>query len=464
MKFNRSGVETIRKTTIPLQEIVSSADKKQLEDRPEEELPAIFSLPSFPLRLSHAGQESSFCRTSFGLLSASNDRRLMLNETKNKGGIELVRCLPPGNVSILFDLRTHVAAVICQQRETLHILFCKSATDIDEPVRYQLPGPVTGKFIHNSILAIKSDDQLHCLARQSGEWHVSACSTEWINHRFFYHPTNRLWFAWSNAAAEGGRMVPISLPGLVPMLKGMIEHPATDGQIGIGHNGILVNTLTEEIKQLDSGSMHGTISYSADGSRALVPAEHPYSHLLDSSKPLGASERLYPLQKKTEILEQVSDSYMFKGLRNKLKGIAVSDDQRLLLLAPKGNQLQILLKSQQIVLQELTADEKVKLDSWIPFNAMKSTFGFDLHVAQQESTKSGRIRVFLDPRGLLHFKSGTTEIPEITIIFKTGATSGWLETGEVFGDTYFYADSSIVITPEEAFQQALAPFIEALSD
>ena len=216
LRFNRSGSETIRKTTIPLQEIVSSADQQQLQEQPNEQLPAIFSLPRFPLRLSHVAEEATFCRTTFGLLSASNDRRLMLNEDIGKGGIELIRCLPPGNINILFDLETGVAAVLCQHRETLHVLFCNSPSEVSEPASYQLSGKVTGSFFHDGILGIKTNDQLHCLDYRSGDWRVMSFSGELLHHRFFFDPTQRHWVAWSNSA-DGGRLVPIKLSGQTPM-------------------------------------------------------------------------------------------------------------------------------------------------------------------------------------------------------------------------------------------------------
>ncbi len=43
----------------------------------------------------------------------------------------------------------------------------------------------------------------------------------------------------------------------------------------------------------------------------------------------------------------------------------------------------------------------------------------------------------LDSRGMLHLKSIDPDIPEITLVLKDGPLSGWISTGEFFGEAYF---------------------------
>ena len=95
--------------------------------------------------------------------------------------------------------------------------------------------------------------------------------------------------------------------------------------------------------------------------------------------------------------------------------------------------------------------------------------GFALHIAEW---KNGS-KAWLDTRGLLHLKSANRANLEITLAMRDGPLSGWLSSGEVFGDTYYYGDDYYFgdnltaqglrrVTANVAWNLAIRPFIESV--
>jgi ribosomal protein L7/L12 len=76
-------------------------------------------------------------------------------------------------------------------------------------------------------------------------------------------------------------------------------------------------------------------------------------------------------------------------------------------------------------------------------------------------------KAWLDARGLLHLKSANRANPEITLVMRDGTLSGWLSSGEVFGDDYHCGKDPTSnglrrVTAEVAWSSAIRPFIESV--
>jgi hypothetical protein len=48
-------------------------------------------------------------------------------------------------------------------------------------------------------------------------------------------------------------------------------------------------------------------------------------------------------------------------------------------------------------------------------------------------------KVFLDSRGLLHFKSSDPNLPEVSLVLADGEVAGWTSDGHVCGPSFFFA-------------------------
>ena len=76
-------------------------------------------------------------------------------------------------------------------------------------------------------------------------------------------------------------------------------------------------------------------------------------------------------------------------------------------------------------------------------------------------------KAWLDSRGLLHLKSANQSIPEITLVMRDGPLSGWLSSGEVFGENYYCGRDPVAhglrrVTADFAWNSVIQLFIESV--
>jgi ribosomal protein L7/L12 len=111
----------------------------------------------------------------------------------------------------------------------------------------------------------------------------------------------------------------------------------------------------------------------------------------------------------------------------------------------------------------ITAGGTCEIISSVESEKIADGSGFTLQKAQWDNGS----KAWLDSRGLLHLKSANRANLEITLVMRDGPLSGWLSSGEVFGDTYYYGDDLTAqglrrVTANVAWKLAIRPFIESL--
>ena len=88
-------------------------------------------------------------------------------------------------------------------------------------------------------------------------------------------------------------------------------------------------------------------------------------------------------------------------------------------------------------------------------------------VTLQKAEWENGSKAWLDSRGLLHLKSANRTHPEITLVMRDGPLSGWLSSGEVFGDNYYCGKDPTAqglrrVTADFAWNSAIRLFIESV--
>jgi hypothetical protein len=63
-------------------------------------------------------------------------------------------------------------------------------------------------------------------------------------------------------------------------------------------------------------------------------------------------------------------------------------------------------------------------------------------------------KVFLDSRGLLHFKSSNPDVPEVSVVLADGEVAGWTSDGCVCGPSFFF-DGDYASAPAGIFKRIL---------
>jgi hypothetical protein len=82
--------------------------------------------------------------------------------------------------------------------------------------------------------------------------------------------------------------------------------------------------------------------------------------------------------------------------------------------------------------------------------ARKTSHGCTLQTAEFP----GGSKVFLDSRGLMHFKSSDPALPEVSIVMADGEVAGWTSDGYVCGPSFFF-DGPHISDPTSVFDRLM---------
>jgi len=72
----------------------------------------------------------------------------------------------------------------------------------------------------------------------------------------------------------------------------------------------------------------------------------------------------------------------------------------------------------------------------------------------QPAQLAGGSKVFLDSRGMLHFKSSNPDLPEVSIVLAEGEVAGWTSDGFVCGPSFFF-EGPITSEPIRVFERIM---------
>ena len=149
------------------------------------------------------------------------------------------------------------------------------------------------------------------------------------------------------------------------------------------------------------------------------------------------------------------------SLRKKIAGLRIGEFSDLGLLPKSGGKEMVIQRKNDFLRLVESDGESTGHDFYFRATASPAT-GYKLSKVEFPGGSSA----FLDSRGMLHLKSNDGSIPEITFILKDGPRlSGWMSTGEYFGESYFIGDHpSVSIDEVEAhllnFVFAIRNFLE----
>jgi len=141
------------------------------------------------------------------------------------------------------------------------------------------------------------------------------------------------------------------------------------------------------------------------------------------------------------------------------------DGQRLLLRTSEGVSFQLTAGPSQESIRLLPETTQGRSADLITFSETPSPLGTS-HTLQKAQWPNGS-RAWLDSRGVLHLQSASRACPEITLVLCDGPVSGWLSSGEIFGEDYYCGrDASGAglrrISAECAWCSVVRPFIESV--
>ncbi|MFO1513668.1 MAG: hypothetical protein U1F83_12245 [Verrucomicrobiota bacterium] len=439
----------------------SEAGVSPIKVESDPDLPAIFGVRPFPLLLPLAGKVDYWIKAEDGYTYAAlNDRRLVQFRDQQKGARELATDLPPGK-TIWLDVvagNVHAVKLGASQRPTRLL----SLSLPEGPLR------VTDLVSGSDLLAVHRDGDVLLLIRNH-DVRAQALSDgrllgrvlnplRWVHGRYFRGETEFHFAVWNG---ESVRFEPVTLPTtiLAANVALIFDREGMEGPWLLLRSGEVVSTATDEKSKLFNFGKPLTFAsarVSRSGHEVYVPYRPPTLLKQTAGCVFGLKH-----QQHTDTIDAVDSMTFFRerppplptwNLFRVVEAFAKLPGCPAI-LGRKGRWRQINLwlgETDSLRISHL-AERDAALWEKVNFGTPKPTGrGCSLQTADWPCGS----KVFLDSRGLLHFKSHDPAVPEISLVLSDGEVAGWTADGHVCGPKFFF-DGEYRSEPQEVFNRVM---------
>ena len=463
-QLTAQGRRLLKRIQIDIDTILKSDQKLIKKNVPDPgSLPASLDIAPFPLRFPQADALKRAWRIAEGALVLTNDSRLLWFEENERGGIEISTSCGKGPLWWSSEEKiddSYYAVTGYLIENGLKLLRVNLETcNVSEQVLNVPRGPRGFFSLGNTLIAVYAD-RIETISLKSG-FSTSIIQlpshSSWVQGPFFRDQEH--WYVLS-LVGNMPELVEVckDQPGWISMFfSDWIEGPiAVDkkGNLHITSTGKVWNTNLSrfgEFTSVETGGSGKSIALRVAGSGRVINYElhdrQSVNHYFTSIRAFEASATVKERQ-----------------YRCRFKELLLLTDGTFALLTHKNYLLHLELYESTGARFRPTTDPSVKsrvqdsVISSIPFERIKSPPGthYKLHLA---NLKCGS-QVFLDSRGLLHFKSCDPTISEFTLILSDSHIAGWSSCGKYFGDRYYLPGNLKRILPFFNFNDAtIKPFM-----
>lgn len=469
LQRTRQGTSIRKKIHLPVEEILRSQDAESLvRQGVPEDLPNILRLDEFPLRLFAVITEGRVFRWGDQAVSFTTDGRFLLWDTPRLGAVQLLDNLatrsrkPPTLVArdesmIQFYVPTSPPSLVTVHRPGMQVEIVRLIPEVHDGTPLAAVGPTLFLRRRRPNLI----DDIMAIDRSTGQQLATGPSPETddggrigrifrIAERFavlyldgtrlVYEPLPKeFWSACDVLEIDAGQYICISADF-------QLQNPG--GPIGLEKSHAPAFKFTAHLPGSDmfqvSGSGSTKTMWQTSGKR--VP-----------SNPASCERQEWMA---------CSATMATRTPHWKFRKIALEPTTgRIRLQSNKGLEYVIRWNhvAERVELARGGKHNVVQLSEFVSTPAAEDV-GYRLKLAEWE----GGNKAWLDSRGLLHLKSGDCQVPQITLVLQDGQLSGWLSTGETFGEDYFVRNSvtdsrqaNVRVTNAEAWKQCITPFLNS---
>jgi hypothetical protein len=427
---------------------VKTSARPLIDDQRDPSLPLIFGVCPFPLLLPHVVNfERAWHVEDFGALAITSDRRLMHWSRAGQGARELADDMPRGKVLWASSSPLDGRAYACVGHEAsteLYVVEVDLARLQSRVTRLDLSEPVRAVSAHSGMLFAIHKQRVvpfSLATGVSGKPLALPNRTSWVHDRFFRGPAG--WHAMSSDGTNTHLELVISSKDVRAHAPStMFDVEGIEGPVGLSAQGGLINTADATIKSPHHGLTSDVriLAISRNGKRVLLRGEskdRTYAtwQIIDTAN--GRARTAYGNARQC-VEQDITNVVRPRTLRVHFRGI-YADGSSIVLVSRNGTHLRFECdRSDQPTLQ--LASTPPKGFPIVPFENMPrlSDGGYHLRVAQW----SDGSRAFLDSRGLLHLKSSSVNVPDMTLVLYEGETACWTSRGELVGADYFTGGKS----------------------
>ncbi len=405
-------------------------------------LPAIFGLAPFPFLLPVAGKVDFWIKGADGYVyAAMSDRRLVRFQNQQSGASVIVDELPGGRI-IWMECDGVFVQVLksgASQRPARLISIPLAGGDMRVFELTSGPEVLAAYRYGEAVVVIRSHD-LRVYALSDGRLLGQARNPyQWVNGRFF-RSENHFYFAVWDGERVKFELVTMNNMYQASAFTTIFDRADTPGPWMLFRDGQVVSTESGEIIKPpaapDLRLDFEAVRVSRDGHRLLVPSNRHGVHknrtlfLLD----LDQSGKMEYVRDTGFWLDRCP-SLPTWNLYRVIEAIALQGDG-LMLVGRKGcrRKLQLVHGKLRIALSPPTSNSLPEGLSVFIESPRKTSHGCTL----QSLVFPNGGRVFLDSRGLLHFKGGDSTLPEVSLVLADGEVAGWTSDGRVCGPSFFF--------------------------
>lgn len=417
------------------------------------DLPWILSLRPFPFLLPVAGTPDIWIQGPGGLqYVVLNDRRLVRYQDPRKGAQELARDLPPGK-SAWMDSFEQCVYIVKSGGSNRPVRLISYSIENDQLNVTSLTGGDKLQAVvrqGGTLILIQTDELLafslrdgQPLDRFSYQKGYQGSKVYWNHGRYYRNATGFFAVTWDGRSLG---LKPVTLPSSIPNPADVVklfDRRGCEGPWALLHSGQIVSTATGEspIKMLaDQPLDFSKAKVSRHGDQVFIPKapvppfEFSPGHLVSIPENLEGA--------KSEFLQSPQRSFdpppafPTRNLYRVVEAIAFTPKGPLF-VGRKGYRRQIILDlhpHKLIRIVPFTGINTASREAVTFQPAIETNRG--CHVQRAEWTSGSR--VFLDSRGLLHFKSHDTSLPEVSLVLCDGEVAGWTSDGHVCGPAFFF--------------------------
>ncbi|WP_166831242.1 hypothetical protein [Thalassoroseus pseudoceratinae] len=480
------GTKRIREATLSLDELLAPTEKPRLplvdeKLKRSEDLPAIWKVTPFPLRLSHhIRPENTWRVRNYGVLSITNDRRLVRWDRPLLGGRQLADNLPSRRLHWcrLFAENGVTQCVIGDPGQSkLWLVTIDLDTDlVAVTVLLTTQTAVRGVCEYTGVLFVIYGNSVsaHSLVDARSLTKVELPSPlRWLNGRYFigrksyfavFYDGDQIWF---ETILDFKDLPPTPEAHLVRIFDvegesgpfGLMLKPAIF-RIADRHRFPLSKPLkpVREVKRISHDGRRllvntGTSRHRGDAKLWIVNTRNQEVSRCGSDPGFSLDPDI------RQVVRQ-------RDVRKKFHAIGLLTEQR-----KSENGLFMLFGSSGPMVLGFLRKETTKLIIR-KYHGLTVPDGRDAFFRPHDTPQDVRIRlkfasfsdgsqVFLDSRGLLHLRSSDRSIPEATIVLTDFELAGWSSDGRMWGPRYYLGHHSAT-DPEIIVKEILRPFVKRI--
>lgn len=415
-------------------------------------LPAIFGMPVFPFLLPVAGKLDCWVKASDGFnYAVFNDRRLTRFKDNRSGARVLASDLPAGKTLWMDCVEgvVHLVKAGASQRPARLVSVTADgalrATDILSG------GEVLAVHRYGEVILVIRHADVRAYALSDGRMLSRKLNPHlWMNGRFFRGEQKFYFASWDGAEV---RFELVTMPKRfdASVMELVFDREGIEGPWFVQRGGMLITSAfdTQDKLPMPSQRQYGidSLRVSRNGHRILwVVTSEKWGRLkdLESGKVtsfLPEHEKYQPLDlppafptwnlyRVVESVAPLPDGLAIRGRKNVWRKLTLDAHDRLHIgdLRERTHHL---------------GDERTFAAQITPPRS-----GCTLQVAELPNGA----RVFLDSRGLLHFKSKDPSLAEVSLVLAEKEVAGWSSDGFTCGREFFF-DGAQASEPARVFER-----------